>query len=275
VVMGSSEEAKVLAAGNAAAPRPDYEAELSRLYLRQAQVRNDGYLHAHSRNRAVIRRQVSIFERCQSFLSGAGTVLDWGCRHAADACLVRMCCGDSVAIHGCDVDAGGYEVFYDFARLKYAQLRHPYQLPYGDSMFDVVIGSGVLEHVPNDSESLKELYRVIRPGGYFVMTMLPNRFSYTEWLNRRLRNPHHLRLYGLREIRRMFMHHGFMPELAGYHQVVPTLSSPKGGIFDLPLANRAIEALFGANALLERLWPINRLATNIFMVGRKVEAFHG
>jgi len=53
-----------------------------------------------------------------------------------------------------------------------------------------VMGSGVLEHVPNDSESLKELYRIIRPGGYFIMTMLPNQYSYTEWLNRRLRNPH-------------------------------------------------------------------------------------
>jgi 2-polyprenyl-3-methyl-5-hydroxy-6-metoxy-1,4-benzoquinol methylase len=67
-----------------------------------------------------------------------------------------------------------------FAALKYSQLTHSYPA----DLFDVVIGSGVLEHVPIDSESRKELYRVIRPDGYFVMTMLPNRYSYTEFLNR-------------------------------------------------------------------------------------------
>ena len=72
-------------------------------------------------------------------------------------------------------------------------------LPYDDNSFDVVIGSAALEHVPNDSECLKELYRIIKPGGAFIMTTLPNRLSYTEWLNRRLHRTHHLSLYGLKE----------------------------------------------------------------------------
>jgi ubiquinone/menaquinone biosynthesis C-methylase UbiE len=253
----------------------DYEAELLKLYAAQNEMKQDLYLHAHSRNRAVIRRQVSIFLRCQGFLQNAHTVLDWGCRHAVDACLVRMLQGSEAELYGCDVDAADYKAFFDFARLSYARLTHPYLLPYDDNSFDAVIGSGVLEHVPNDSESLKELYRVIKPGGFFIMTMLPNKLSYTEWLNRRLGNPHHLRTYSLAEARRMCMHHGFLPISCGYHQVLPTLSSPKGGIFDFPLANRLVEKLFSLNYYLERLWPINRLATNIFIVARKVEAFHG
>jgi ubiquinone/menaquinone biosynthesis C-methylase UbiE len=148
-------------------------------------------------------------------------------------------------------------------------------LPYENNSFDTVIGSGVLEHVPNDSESLKELYRIIRPGGYFIMTMLPNQYSYTEWLNRRLRNPHHLRMYSLSEAKHMFMHHGFLPVRFGYHQIIPTLSSPKGGIFDLRFANQLVEKVFSLNSFFERLWPINKFSTNIFVVGRKVEAFHG
>jgi ubiquinone/menaquinone biosynthesis C-methylase UbiE len=70
--------------------------------------------------------------------------------------------------------------FFDFANLKYTRLTHPYLLPYDDDCFDAVIGSAALEHVPNDSESITELYRVIKPGGVFIMTTLPNRFSYTE-----------------------------------------------------------------------------------------------
>jgi len=254
---------------------PNYAAELSRLYALQAQLANDPYLHAHSRNLAVIRRQVSIFERCQDIFKEAHTVLDWGCRHAADACMVRMLCGPATELYGCDVDDAAYPAFFDFAGLKYSKLTHPFSLPYEDDSFDVVIGSGVLEHVPNDSESLKELYRIIRPDGYFMMTMLPNRYSYTEWLNRRLRNPSHLRLYSLPEARYMFMHHGFRPVVFGYHQVVPTLSSPAGGIFNSASANRFVERIFGLNAFLEKLWPINKFSTNVFIIGKKVRAFHG
>lgn len=254
---------------------PKFDAELAKLYSAQAQRKDDPYLHAHSRNRAVIRRQTSIFERCQDFLMDARTVLDWGCRHAADACLVRMLLGPRVELYGCDVDEGQYSTFFDFAGLRYTRLAHPYSLPYANDSFDAVIGSGVLEHVPNDDESLKELYRIVKPGGYFIMTMLPNRCSYTEWMNRRLKNPHHLRLYSLARAKDMFMHHGFLPLRFGYHQIIPTLSSPKGGIFDLRLANRFVESAFSLNAFFEKLWPVNKLSTNIFVVGKKVESFHG
>jgi SAM-dependent methyltransferase len=256
----------------------EYEAQLAKLYSKQAQIAEDDYLHAHSRNRAVIRRHVAIFRLYQNLLKDAlkddHTILDWGCRHAADACMIRMLCGPAVQLHGCDVDDVAYPVFFDFARLKYSKLTHPYLLPYADDSFDLVIGSGVLEHVPNDSESLKELYRVIRRGGHFVMTFLPNKYSYVEWLNRQLKNPGHSRLYSMAEARHMFWHHGFRPIASGYHQIVPTLSG-LGGVFDLPSANRLVERLSVLNPGLERLWPINKLATNIFVIGKKEQSFHG
>jgi hypothetical protein len=73
----------------------------------------------------------------------------------------------------------------------------------------------------------------------------------------------------------MFMHHGFLPIQFGYHQMIPTLSSPKGGVFDFHVANTFVETIFPLNAFLERLWLVNTLSTNIFVVGKKVEAFHG
>jgi len=253
----------------------DYELELTRLYVEQERTQADGYLHAHSRNRAVIRRQIVIFERCIPYLRDARVVLDWGCRHAADACLMRMLRGADVQLEACDIEDLNFRAFFDFAGLRYTRLTHPYRLPYDDNQFDAVIGGGVLEHVPNDSASLTELHRVIRPDGHLVVTMLPNCGSYTEWLNRRLGNPHHLRLYSLREIRHMFIHHGFIPVASGYHQMIPALSSCLRGIFDSPLANGLVESLFVLNAPLERVPLLNRLATNLFIVGRKVEAIHG
>jgi len=253
----------------------NYESALAALYFEELRLRPDGYLHAHSRNRAVIKRHVSIFERYSKFIPEPGAVLDWGCRQAPDACLIRMLRGDSVELYGCDVDVGKYSVFYEFAGLKYTKLNEPYRLPYDNDQFDTVIGTGVLEHVPNDSASLSELYRIIKPGGHFIMTMLPNYLSYTEFLNRRLGNPHHLRLYSLKKARNMFMHHGFLPVDAGYHQVFPSLSSPSVGIFDSLAANQIVEALSSFNSIGEKLWPFRCFATNIFVFGRKVAAFHG
>jgi ubiquinone/menaquinone biosynthesis C-methylase UbiE len=47
------------------------------------------------------------------------------------------------------------------------------KLPYPDDSFDAVLASGVLEHVPLDYESLKELHRVLRVRGRMIVTYLP------------------------------------------------------------------------------------------------------
>ncbi len=249
----------------------DYEHQLARLYEEQLKATPDRYLHAHCRNRAVLRRHVSIFERYSRYLDDAKTVLDWGSRNAADACMVRMRRGADVEIHACDVDEAQYRVFFDFARLHYSRLDHPYRLPYQDGQFDAVISSGVLEHVPIDSMSLIELYRVIRTGGHLIITFLPNRTSYTEWLNRRLGHPGHLRLYSLKQARKLLIHHGFVPVASGYHQMLPSLSSLGGGVFDLRVSNWLVDKLQGLNGPLERTPLLRGLATNVYVIARRVD----
>lgn len=41
-------------------------------------------------------------------------------------------------------------------------------LPFADNSFDVILCNHVLEHIPNDTKALKELYRVLKPGGWGV-----------------------------------------------------------------------------------------------------------
>lgn len=38
-------------------------------------------------------------------------------------------------------------------------------LPFGNDQFDVVLCSHVLEHVPDDRKAMRELHRVLKPGG--------------------------------------------------------------------------------------------------------------
>jgi SAM-dependent methyltransferase len=42
-------------------------------------------------------------------------------------------------------------------------------LPYGNGTFDIVVASHVLEHIDNPERGIKELYRVVKPGGIVIV----------------------------------------------------------------------------------------------------------
>lgn len=44
-------------------------------------------------------------------------------------------------------------------------------MPLPDQSFDTVFSAEVLEHVPDPEKALREIYRVLKPGGYFVMSI--------------------------------------------------------------------------------------------------------
>lgn len=53
------------------------------------------------------------------------------------------------------------------ARVACANL---YRLPFGDGAFDKIIFSEVIEHIPDDRAALRELWRVLAPGGVLALT---------------------------------------------------------------------------------------------------------
>lgn len=243
------------------------EALLTHLYEKQLELKPDPYLEAHSRLRSTILRHIDAVELYKPYLKG-GKILDWGCRHAVDACLIRSFLGNDVEIHGCDVSDFGYKVFWDFARLQYSKIDHSYRLPYSDNQFDFIVGSGVLEHVPNDQKSLDELFRILKPDGHLAITFLPNSWSFAEALLEALRQFHHVRRYSLRRFKRTLLHSGFRVVKSGYHQVVPTLA---GGdeLSNLDLLRKPFEKMWRFNRSLESLWPLNRFASNVYVVAIK------
>lgn len=54
-------------------------------------------------------------------------------------------------------------------------------LPFGDAAFDVVVAIGSLHHTGNLPKAIKEVRRVLRPGGRAVI-MIYNASSYRQWL---------------------------------------------------------------------------------------------
>jgi len=205
--------------GNVESTEPPLPERLRSLYEQQLKIRpDDPYLQAHAETK-VAETQAAVFDSYAPYLPAhGGSVLDWGCRHAPDACLIRARFGTEMRIDGCDVvEPGAYSVFHAYAGLRYRVLADAVRLPYDDASFDAVVASGTLEHVPMDYESLKEIYRVVRTDGSLIITYLPNRLSVEEWYKRKVRGEgFHRRLYRLGEIVRLLKHSGFYPRLAGY-----------------------------------------------------------
>ena len=43
-------------------------------------------------------------------------------------------------------------------------------IPFPENSFDTVVSTEVLEHVPDPAKAIREMFRVVRPGGYVILT---------------------------------------------------------------------------------------------------------
>jgi ubiquinone/menaquinone biosynthesis C-methylase UbiE len=91
-------------------------------------------------------------------------------------------------VHVSDVSAG----MVDNAQQNAKQLGFEVQgavagaeeLPYADDTFDVIVGHAVIHHIPDVESAFREMLRVLKPGGRFVIAGEPTRIG--DWYARRL-----------------------------------------------------------------------------------------
>ena len=96
-------------------------------------------------------------------------VLDLGCGAGK---LVQAAREQGYDFHGCGLGLRDAHTDADAALVGQGILRDidpdPYHLPFDDQTFDVVISDQVFEHVMDYPTTLREVHRVMKPGGAFL-----------------------------------------------------------------------------------------------------------
>jgi SAM-dependent methyltransferase len=112
-------------------------------------------------------------------------------------------------------------------------------VPYPANYFDFVLANHVLEHVHDDMQALREIFRILRPGGYAVLQT-----PYSSVLTHVFEDPgietetaclhaygqqDHCRLYG-RDIVERFETAGFRPLVANHSELLSEIDSVQLGV---------------------------------------------
>lgn len=195
-------------------------------------------------------------------------VLDWGAGHGLTS---RMLLDAGLRVTSLEYDPacveGERRPSERYPGVELRLTREPVRLPFGDDAFDAVLSMGVLEHVASPVASLAELHRVLAPGGALWIFKLPNRFSYLEWIARRLHLAHHGMLpddtlWTVASARAAAERHGFVVRRVRRANLLPLT------ILGAPVRWLA-RPLWALNRLLSRVPGLNLLATNVELVAVK------
>jgi SAM-dependent methyltransferase len=139
-------------------------------------------------------------------------------------------------------------------------VRRAEKLPFADGSFDVVTALDVIEHLDDDLGSLKEIHRVLRPGGR-VLLFVPA-FMFLWGVQDDVSN--HRRRYRLKSLQKVVRAAGLEVERATYANLtffapilfvrtfmrVARLRPPSEFKINVPAFNGVLGRIFGA----ERFW---------------------
>lgn len=120
------------------------------------------------------------YEFCAQWAETKGKVLDYGCGAGQVVALMRSKGTDA---SGCDVFYGGNVERSDGvvseALQPHIRRMENGLIPYPDASFDAVVSNQVFEHVPDMALALREVARVLKPGGTFL-ALFPDRGVWRE-----------------------------------------------------------------------------------------------
>ena len=125
-------------------------------------------------------------------------------------------------------------------------------LPFDSNQFDFIICNHVLEHIPDDTQAMKEIYRVLAPGGTAILQVPYDKNRETTFEDDSITDPKkrteifgqydHVRVYGMDYFKKL-KEIGFEVETVDYtselsEEVVQKYRLPKGEL--LPVCRKSV-----------------------------------
>ncbi|MBK9108534.1 MAG: methyltransferase domain-containing protein [Saprospiraceae bacterium] len=119
-------------------------------------------------------------------------------------CILEIGCGEGYGIKWLSPKASRYVAIdkhiplnqQNFAHVEFINMEVPWLTEMENDQFDVVICFQLIEHIQDDQTLLKEIYRVLKPGGKLLLTT-PNQSMTLS------RNPYHIREYNTNQFREL------------------------------------------------------------------------
>lgn len=130
----------------------------------------------------------------QSYLTGKENVLEVGCGEGRGIDFLLPLAERFTAIDKLKETIARLQVKYPAG--KFIAMSFPPFAGLPDDAFDIVISFQVIEHIKDDRFFLKEIHRVLKPGGVALLTTPNRRMSLT-------RNPWHVREYLANELQQL------------------------------------------------------------------------
>ncbi len=149
--------------------------------------------------RVMVQRLIVRWIKSVTLIPPESRVLEIGCGRGAGACLIAEEFHPAM-LHASDLDHQMILLARRYLKPEHQSKISLYvgdalKLPYRDGALDVVFGFGVLHHLPDWQGGLKEISRVLKPGGiYFLEEFYPQ--FYQNFVARRIfLHPEHNRFY--------------------------------------------------------------------------------
>lgn len=176
-----------------------------------------------------LNKEGMIYQRDQYAKGGIGVRYwdyrdDTALRHVIGTDLLDAGCGEGItleklvklfpeaAVVGVDTEPENLEICRTHGLP--VQAGSVYELPFSDASFDTVLFSEVIEHLDAPEQALREIRRVLRPGGR-VIIIFPNDFMFklsrimTGMIREAFYDPGHVKQWTPRQIRKTLQALGF------------------------------------------------------------------
>lgn len=175
-------------------------------------------------------------------LSRGAALVDVGCggRELADGAAKR-----GLNYIGLDIDDGNFELE---------------RLPVADASADLVVALAIIEHLHSPDNLMKEIYRILKPGGVLVVSTPNWRYAWKTFFD----NPAHVHPYTVKSLATLCEAYGF-----SNHRVAPGLRAKPKFFYFNPWAFQIAAALpFRGRPRFVPSWFSGR-ATSIFAFATK------